>query len=59
MGVPQLLISVQKQEKLSNTGAHLYLYTLPSRVSLVLRTQTQQESGYVRLGFPRPSLACI
>ena len=61
MGVPQLLISVQKQEKLSKdckpiTGAHLYLDTLPSRISLVFRTQTQQESGYVRLGFPRPPL---
>lgn len=61
MGVPQLLISVQKQEKLSKdckpiTGAHLYLDTLPSRISLVFHTQTQQESGYVRLGFPRPPL---
>lgn len=34
----------------------LLLDTLPSRISLVFRTQTQQESGYVRLGFPRPPL---
>ena len=29
----------------SITGAHLYLDMLPSRASLVLRTQTQPESG--------------